>query len=274
MESLGVLIAKVVNSNGRIKRNAIIRQLERLIGYRQYSPIALLRPVAQAVTRTAQPDFADAERPRRRRINSRGVSGSNDWTKSPVLKELFVPSFAQDECPDCLDKCQIVWNTWPMNLEQKLDRAVTVLLKPVEKVKPGSTSRRKVTYEELLSDKMLMIRAIRTGVPYSLFALIQDVSPFTEGDWAEFLDLSTKSLQRYRQQSKPFRPLQSEKIIEMAEVTKIGVEVFGEIEKFKLWLNTPNFALGGTTPMELLKDSYGKELVLAELTRINYGIFV
>ncbi|MFV8326047.1 antitoxin Xre/MbcA/ParS toxin-binding domain-containing protein [Flavobacterium sp. ZS1P14] len=46
------------------------------------------------------------------------------------------------------------------------------------------------------------------------------------------------------------------------------------MEKFKLWLNTPNFSLGKLKPKDLLTDSYGKELVIGELTRINYGILV
>ncbi len=60
----------------------------------------------------------------------------------------------------------------------------------------------------------------------------------------------------------------------MAEVTKVGLDVFEDMEKFKRWLETPNFSLGNLKPIELLKDSYGKELVMGELTRINYGILV
>lgn len=60
----------------------------------------------------------------------------------------------------------------------------------------------------------------------------------------------------------------------MAEVTKVGLDVFGNIEKLKLWLNTPSYALGNLKPIELLKDSYGKEMVISELNRINHGIFV
>jgi putative toxin-antitoxin system antitoxin component (TIGR02293 family) len=74
---------------------------------------------------------------------------------------------------------------------------------------------------------------------------------------------NTKTLNRYKQ---------LEKIIEMAEVTDVGLDVFGNIEKFRLWLATPNFALGNRKPIELLQDSNGKELVIGELTRINYGI--
>ena len=134
---------------------------------------------------------------------------------------------------------------------------------------------RQITYEKFLEDKMLIIVAIRTGIPYSLFDLIQHYTPFSESDWADFLDISTKSLQRYRVSPEHhFKRIHSEKIIEMAEVTKVGLDVFSSIEKLKLWLNTPSYALGKLKPIELLKDSYGKEMVISELNRINHGILV
>ena len=160
-----------------------------------------------------------------------------------------------------------------MNNEQKLDKEIAQLLTSPA-TKGAGAVKYKVTYNEFLTDKMAMIRVIRSGVPYSLFSLIKTVTPFSEGDWAEILDISSKSLHRYKQDAKLFKPLQSEKIIEMAEVTSVGTEVFGSLEKFKLWLNTPNFSLGDLKPIELLKDSYGKELVIAELTHINHGILV
>lgn len=160
-----------------------------------------------------------------------------------------------------------------MMVEQKLDREVAALLRSSAK-KASSGQRRNVTYSSLLSDRVSMIKIIGEGVPYSLFSLIQTLAPFSEADWAKLLDLSTKSLHRYKQTSKRFRPLQSEKIIEMAEVTNIGTGVFGNVERFKDWLDTPNIALGNVRPIELLKDSYGKEMIVDELTRIEHGIFV
>jgi putative toxin-antitoxin system antitoxin component (TIGR02293 family) len=156
-------------------------------------------------------------------------------------------------------------------IEGKLDKEIASFFR-TSKINVRS---KQVTYEKFLEDKMLIIVAIRKGIPYSLFDLIQNYTPFSENDWANFLDISTKSLQRYR--SSPdhhFKPIHSEKIIEMAEVTKVGLDVFGNMEKLKLWLNTPNYALGKLKPKELLKDSYGKEMVMSELNRINHGILV
>ena len=148
-------------------------------------------------------------------------------------------------------------------IETQLNQEITSLL------------HEEITYDEFLKDTMLIIGAIKSGIPYSLFNLIQNYTPFTESDWAKFLDISTKSLHRYKmERGFTFKPIHSEKIIEMAEVTKIGLDVFGSMEKLKLWLNTPNFALGNLKPIELITDSYGKELVIGELIRINHGIFV
>lgn len=157
--------------------------------------------------------------------------------------------------------------------EQKLDREITSVIKHSGINRRYYPASRIITYAYFLSDKMLVTLVIRNGVPYSLFNAIQSYTPFTESDWAHLLDLSTKSLQRYKQSSKNFKPLQSEKIIELSEVTITGLDVFGDMEKFKLWLETPNFALGQFKPLELLSDSYGTELVMAELININYGIF-
>jgi putative toxin-antitoxin system antitoxin component (TIGR02293 family) len=138
----------------------------------------------------------------------------------------------------------------------------------------NSGSKSSMEYSEFLSNKLLMVQAIRKGIPFSMFKSIQLVTPFSIKDWAEYLDISGKSLMRYSQQGKRFKPIHSEKIIELAEVSNLGLEVFQDSAKFKLWLETPNFALGNNKPFDLLKNSYGKAMVVGELTRINYGIFV
>ena len=132
----------------------------------------------------------------------------------------------------------------------------------------------KISFADFFHDKMLLVQAIRRGLPYKIFTQIKSFTPFTEADWAEYLDLSTKTLQRYRDDKDfYFKPIHTEKIFEIAEVTNFGVEVFGSSEKFYSWLNTPSFALSGHEPGELLRDSYGKEMVMAELNRIDHGIF-
>lgn len=162
-----------------------------------------------------------------------------------------------------------------LKIRKKLDSQISSIFREKKKEKEKDTPEIVLivyTFDTFLADKMAIIFLIEKGVPYSLFQTIRDYAPLGEDDWVEILSLNPKTLQRYKQSEKDFGRLQSEKIIEMAEVTNIGLDVFGNMEQFRLWLGTPNFALGKRKPVELLKDSYGKELVVGELTRINYGI--
>jgi len=172
----------------------------------------------------------------------------------------------QDFCPIFTDKCLNMPAT-----KNKLDRAITSVIRQHGNA-PRLFSVTVKSYDEFLSNKRAIITVIRGGMPYRLFDAIRNSSPYSEGDWSAFLDISAKSLQRYKQSASSFKPSQSEKIIEIAEVTKKGVETFGDVSRFKLWLETPNFALGNVKPLELLKDSYGKEMVISELVRIDHGL--
>jgi len=157
-------------------------------------------------------------------------------------------------------------------LDTRLSRELKKYIKNTEFENLITPSKADLTLSGFLNNKLLIVYTIRKGIPYSIFALIKDYTPFSLSDWAEYLNISGKSLTRYSQSDKPFKPIYTEKIIELAEVTNLGLEVFGDDKKFKLWLETPNYALGNQKPFDLMKDSYGKEMVMGELTHIDQGI--
>ncbi|HBE42263.1 MAG TPA: antitoxin [Bacteroidales bacterium] len=159
-------------------------------------------------------------------------------------------------------------------LNIRLSRELKKYINNIEFENLLTPSESDLTLSGFLNNKLLIVYTIRKGIPYSIFALIKDYTPFSLTDWAEYLNISGKSLTRYSQSDKFFKPIHTEKIIELAEVTNLGLEVFGDDNKFKLWLETPNYALGNQKPFELLKDSYGKEMVMGELTRIDQGILL
>ncbi len=160
------------------------------------------------------------------------------------------------------------------NLALDVNEAISTYVQTISPVNMFTPSNKNLTYSDFLSNRMLIIHSIRKGIPYSLFKHIKANTPFTDADWASFLNISSKSLQRYKnEEDHIFKPIHSEKIIELAEVTNLGKEVFDSLEQFYFWLNSPSFALGNMKPVELLTNSYGKEMVINELNRIDEGIF-
>jgi putative toxin-antitoxin system antitoxin component (TIGR02293 family) len=157
----------------------------------------------------------------------------------------------------------------------QIDRVVKEFILKIDKQSGYKLLNKNISYTTFLKNKMLLVHAIREGITFDFFLLIKERTPFNEEDWASFLGISTKSLQRGKaKDSFVFKPIQSEKIFELAEVTQLGNEVFDNEATFYSWLNTPSFALDNNKPIELLKDSYGKEMVINELNKIDYGIFV
>lgn len=117
-----------------------------------------------------------------------------------------------------------------------------------------------------------LMQLVRKGIEFTTFLNFADRSPFSLNEWADFLHLSGRSMQRYKKEKKTFDPLQSERILEIAMLYKKGIEVFNTSDKLDSWLNTENIALGNIKPKQLFDNSFGIHLLKDELTRIEYGV--
>lgn len=65
----------------------------------------------------------------------------------------------------------------------------------------------------------------------------------------------------------------SERIVSIADLYSYGFEVFEDASKFNQWIFTPNKALGGRQPFELLNNQFGREEVRNVIGRIDYGVY-
>ena len=117
-----------------------------------------------------------------------------------------------------------------------------------------------------------MINLVRNGIAFAIFYRFAKNTPFSLGEWSMFLNMSERTMQRYKRQKKTFDPIYSEKILQITLVYNLGIEVFGNKEKFNTWLETQNVALGGIKPKALLDNSFGIGLLKDELTRIEHGV--
>lgn len=122
-------------------------------------------------------------------------------------------------------------------------------------------------------DILKMIALVREGLSYDFFfKTILESFSFTLNDWATFLHLSERTLQRYKTEQKDFEPIQSDKILELTMLFRQGISVFGNKEKFEIWMSSTSIALGKVKPKDLLDTSYGIGLLRDEFTRIEHGI--
>jgi putative toxin-antitoxin system antitoxin component (TIGR02293 family) len=122
------------------------------------------------------------------------------------------------------------------------------------------------------NDIVSLINTVRNGINFSSFLSIAESSNFNLHEWSTILHLSDRTIQRYKKENITFEPLQSEKILQVALIFQKGQEVFGDAEKFNIWLDAKNQALGKVKPKELLDNTFGIKMIEDELTKIEYGI--
>lgn len=119
---------------------------------------------------------------------------------------------------------------------------------------------------------LFLIKAIREGINYSFFEDMLKSVPFSFLEWSRYLNLSERTLQRYKKEKKPFQASFAERIIEIRLLYKYGIEVFEDNGNFDSWLNTKSITLGEVKPKDLLDTTFGINLVRDELTRIEHGV--
>src|SRR4051794_31288845 len=118
-----------------------------------------------------------------------------------------------------------------------------------KKVRSGTTKPRAASFFSYKSvddkDVLALIEVVRNGISYKDFSEVVDDAPFSLTEWAHYLQLSERTIQRNQKERRPFQPIQSERIVELSMLYKYGVEVFGDKDNFDTWLNSKSIALGG-----------------------------
>lgn len=129
---------------------------------------------------------------------------------------------------------------------------------------------KKILGQEVRS-QMDLINLSRLGIPKASLLHLAKYMGLPVAQMADLLPVTERTIQRYAPQ-KHFSRVVSEYILHIAGVVARGAEVFEEKEDFLSWLVQPCTALGGQSPKSLLTSSFGTDMVLDELTRIEHGV--
>ncbi|MDR3328546.1 MAG: MbcA/ParS/Xre antitoxin family protein [Prevotellaceae bacterium] len=116
------------------------------------------------------------------------------------------------------------------------------------------------------------ISMVKQGVEFPYFMQVAQHSALSLNDWADILNISGRTMQRYEQENKTFSPIYAEKIVAIDMLMRYGADVFGSANSFHAWLEVRNLALGGVYPKTLLDTSFGIELIKSELLGIEHGV--
>jgi len=114
--------------------------------------------------------------------------------------------------------------------------------------------------------------AVRSGLPFFAFLALSKQLEISPQHLTAVFGIPPRTVAR-RKEARHFNPQESDRLYRVASTLSQAVEVLGSIDKARLWLKTPNRALGCEMPLELLDTDIGTRQVEEVLLRLNYGIF-
>jgi putative toxin-antitoxin system antitoxin component (TIGR02293 family) len=116
-----------------------------------------------------------------------------------------------------------------------------------------------------------LVPLVRAGLPYAALEAVGQKLQRSVESTAASLQLPIRTLAR-RKAAGRLDARESERVVRLAEVAAWAGQIFGE-SGARRWLEEPNRALGGATPLEMLDTDVGAEAVRDVLGRIEDGVF-
>jgi putative toxin-antitoxin system antitoxin component (TIGR02293 family) len=117
-----------------------------------------------------------------------------------------------------------------------------------------------------------LVSLIKSGITRKSLDELLEVTGLTLHEIASFMHLNERTLRNYSPGTL-LAPEPSERAIEIAFLYEKGKEVFGSLDAFRVYVDSPIPALGMKKPKEFFDTSVGIHFLMDELGRIQHGVF-
>ena len=118
-----------------------------------------------------------------------------------------------------------------------------------------------------------LVTLIREGLPAGILPTIAAELSMDRSALAKVVGISGRTLSRRIASHSRLSAEESDRMVRLARVLALANDTLGDRAKASRWLQTPNTALDGNTPFELLDTDAGVKSVESILGRIAYGVY-
>jgi putative toxin-antitoxin system antitoxin component (TIGR02293 family) len=122
-------------------------------------------------------------------------------------------------------------------------------------------------------DTAQIVKLVRAGFPYKRLATFQKATKLPWADVSRFVAIPTRTLTR-RQSEGKLQPDESDRVWRAVTIFDKAVELFeGDDAAARKWLQSPQPALGGETPLDFASTEVGAREVEHLIGRLEHGVF-
>jgi putative toxin-antitoxin system antitoxin component (TIGR02293 family) len=123
-----------------------------------------------------------------------------------------------------------------------------------------------------ISNDMDLINLSRHGVKKASLKSLAHYLGVTMEKMSSLLHTSHRNIQR-KDEEELLDTLKTEKVLELAAFIKRGIDVTGSEAAFKEWLHSSILALGNRKPIDFLDTTFGIQMAVKVLGRLEQGVF-
>ena len=127
-------------------------------------------------------------------------------------------------------------------------------------------------YKSAISSDISIVKNANAGISSTIFSELIEISGINKNFLAEeVFDVSLKTMLRYQKEGKKLTPRNSEIALKLLNLFDKGIEIFGSMDSFMVWLNKKAYGLDNEVPLTLMNTNTGIDLIEEELIRIEFG---
>lgn len=123
-----------------------------------------------------------------------------------------------------------------------------------------------------ISSDMDLINLSRHGIRKSSLKSLAGYLGITMEKMSSLVHSSHRNIQR-KDEDELLDTLKTEKVLELAAFIKRGIDVIGAEDAFREWVHSPILALGNRKPIDFLDTTFGIQMALKVLGRLEQGVF-
>jgi putative toxin-antitoxin system antitoxin component (TIGR02293 family) len=131
---------------------------------------------------------------------------------------------------------------------------------------------RKILKRKVDSDSDLTLLT-REGLPVGTLTLLAHQLSIERKTLARVVGISDRTLSRRLAKNERLSAEESDRTVRLARIVALTTGTLGTSQKASSWLQTPNRALDGERPLDLLDTDTGAKSVETILGRIAYGLY-
>jgi putative toxin-antitoxin system antitoxin component (TIGR02293 family) len=117
-----------------------------------------------------------------------------------------------------------------------------------------------------------LARLIAEGVPVAVLAGVVERGILTRDEVTRLI-IPRRTLAHRKRRGERLSPDESDRLVRVLHLHDVARRAFDDAAKATAWLRSPNRALSGEKPLELIITSTGARLVEDTLLRIEHGVY-